>query len=52
MTLPAGADIEKAHATYHNGLLEVTVPIDKTQPRGRKIPIEGVEASKKSKKIH
>jgi HSP20 family protein len=52
MTLPAGADIEKAHATYHNGLLEVTVPIDKTQPRGRKIPIEGVEVSKKSKEIH
>ena len=52
MTLPGGADIEKAHATYQNGLLEVTVPITETKPTGRKIPIEGLEAGKKSKKIH
>ena len=52
MTLPAGAEIEKAHATYQNGLLEVTVPITETKPSGRKIPIEGLKAGKKSKEIH
>lgn len=52
MPLPAGAEIEKAHATYQNGMLEVTVPIGETKPTGRKIPVEGVEAGKKSKEIH
>lgn len=52
MTLPAGADIEKAHATFKNGLLEVTVPINETKLTGRKIPIEGIESGKKSKEIH
>lgn len=52
MTLPAGADIEKAHATYQNGLLEVTVPVTRKELSGRKIPIEGIEAGKKSKEIH
>ena len=52
MTLPAGAEVEKAHATYQNGLLEVTVPITETKPSGRKIPIEGLKAGKKSKEIH
>jgi len=52
MTLPAGAELDKAHATYQNGLLEVTVPISKEQLTGRKIPIEGIEGGKKSKEIH
>lgn len=52
LALPAGADIDKAHATYKNGLLEVTVPINELKPSGRKIPIEGGEAGKKSKEIH
>jgi HSP20 family protein len=52
ITLPAGADIEKAHATYQNGMLEVTVPIDEVKMTGRKIPIEGVKGGKKSKEIH
>lgn len=52
MTLPAGADLEKAHATYHNGLLEVTMPVSSKQVSGRKIPVEGIEGSKKSKEIH
>lgn len=52
ITLPAGADIEKAHATYQNGMLEVTVPINEHKPSGRKIPIEGIKGGKKSKEIH
>ena len=51
MTLPAGAEIEKAHANYKNGLLEVTVPVGKEELTGRKIPVEGI-TSKKSKEIH
>jgi HSP20 family protein len=52
MTLPAGADIDKAHASYHNGMLEVTMPVAKVEASGRKIPIEGTKAGKKSKEIH
>ena len=48
----AGADVDKAHATFQNGLLEVTVPITKAELSGRKIPIEKIEAGKKSKEIH
>jgi len=51
MTLPAGAEIDKAHANFKNGLLEVTVPIGKEEITGRKIPIEGI-TTKKSKEIH
>jgi len=52
MTLPAGADVDKAHATFENGLLEVTMPVTKVVASGRKIPIEGVKSGKKSKEIH
>lgn len=52
MTLPAGADTDKAHATYTNGLLEVTMPVKTPELSGRKIPIEGLPAGKKSKEIH
>lgn len=52
MTLPGGADVEKAHASYNNGLLEVTMPITKKEISGRKIPIEGLKSGKKSKEIH
>jgi len=52
MTLPTGADFDKAHASYKNGLLEVTVPISDKGPTGRKIPVEGIAGGKKSKEIH
>ena len=52
MTLPADADIDKAHASYQNGLLEVTMPVTKKEVSGRKIPIEGIKVGKKSKEIH
>jgi HSP20 family protein len=52
MPLPPGADMEKAHATFQNGLLEVTIPVNKAELSGRKIPIEGIEGGKKSKEIH
>ena len=52
IAIPTGGDIEKAHATYQNGMLEVTVPINEHKLSGRKIPIEGIKGGKKSKEIH
>lgn len=37
--LPANADESKIKATYHKGILEVTVPLTAPQPEGRKIEI-------------
>lgn len=40
MTLPKGADADKITATYADGILEVSVPIDGEEPVGKKIPVE------------
>jgi len=40
ITLPPGAEVEKAEATYRNGVLEVHVP-RKPEAVGRKIPVKG-----------
>lgn len=40
MTLPKAAEADKITATYADGILEVTVPIDDEEPTGRKIPIK------------
>ena len=37
--LPANADESKIKASYHKGILEVTVPLSAPQPEGRKIEI-------------
>jgi HSP20 family protein len=37
--LPASADAEHITAGYHNGILEVTVPLTAPQPTGRQIPV-------------
>jgi HSP20 family protein len=44
--LPEGANIEQAKAQFNNGVLEVKVPIPKTQERTRQIPIEGGDERK------
>ncbi len=41
ITLPQGADPEKAQARYENGVLEVTIPVPATQTRARRIEIQG-----------
>lgn len=38
--LPEGADLEQAKAQFHNGMLEVTMPVPSRQNKRRKIPIE------------
>ena len=44
--LPEGANIDQAKAQFNNGVLEVSVPIPKTQENTRQIPIEAGEERK------
>jgi HSP20 family protein len=37
--LPAGADMNKAHAVFHNGVLEVAVAVPKRELKARKIEV-------------
>lgn len=50
--LPEGAEGEKAHAVYRDGLLEVTMPMTVVKAGGRKLVVEGLDTGKKSKEIH
>ncbi|NIQ94975.1 MAG: Hsp20/alpha crystallin family protein [Desulfuromonadales bacterium] len=53
LTLPEGAKTEDIHASFENGILEITVPYTKKAISGRKVMIEGPESGKKEKKkIH
>lgn len=47
-TLPEGVDYDKIKASYHKGILELTMPAGKAV-KGRKIEIETVEEPKKLK---
>jgi HSP20 family protein len=38
--LPEGAKVEQAKAKFHNGVLEVTIPVQEQQSNQRSIPIE------------
>jgi len=44
--LPEGVKTDKANATFHNGVLEITVPVTKTESHSRKLEIK--EAPTKS----
>ena len=39
--LPEGVRAEEAHASYRDGVLEITMPAPENQPRGRRLQIEG-----------
>ena len=52
LTLPEGAKTDDIHASYDNGVLEISLPFDKKAISGRKVMIEGPETGKKGKKIH
>jgi HSP20 family protein len=39
--LPEGANVEQAQAKFHNGVLEVTVPVAEQQSNRRTIPVQG-----------
>ena len=38
--IPRNADVQKMHAKYDNGLLDISIPLTKTGP-AKQIPIEG-----------
>jgi HSP20 family protein len=39
--LPEGAKVDQAKAKFHNGVLEVTIPVPEQQTNRRTIPVEG-----------
>ena len=45
--LPEGANVEQAQAKFHNGILEVTIPVPDQQANRRSIPIEGEKTPSK-----
>ncbi len=45
LTLPEGVDTNKVHATYRNGILEVTMPA-KAEALPKKVKVEAEEAKK------
>lgn len=52
LSLPEGAESDKAHAVYRDGLLEVTMPMTAVKAGGRKLVVEGLDTGKSSKEIH
>ena len=51
MTLPEGVNTDKVHAVCEDGVLEISMPIEKKSVASRKVMIEGKEG-KKGKKEH
>ena len=39
--LPEGANVEQAQAKFHNGVLEISIPVPEQQSNRRTIPVEG-----------
>ena len=46
VSLPEGADAEKAEASFNNGVLEVKVAVPKREPHGRRVEIKEAAAEK------
>lgn len=51
LPLPDGVNTEKIHARYEDGILEISMPMEKAVT-GRKVLIEGAETAKKKGKVH
>lgn len=47
LTLPEGVDTNKVHATYKNGILELTMPV-KAEALPKKVKVEVEQAAKKA----
>lgn len=52
LTLPEGVNTEKIHAAFENGVLRISMPMEKKIATGRKVLIEGPEESVKKREIH
>jgi HSP20 family protein len=46
--LPEGAKVEQAQAKFHNGILEVTIPVPEQQSNRRTVPVEGESVPSKA----
>jgi HSP20 family protein len=51
LTLPEGVNTEKIHASYNDGILRISMPLEKPIG-GRKVLIEGPGEGTKGKEIH
>jgi len=52
LTLPEGVNTEQIHANYTDGVLRISMPMEKKAVTGRKVLIEGAEEGKKKREIH
>jgi len=49
LSLPEGVNTDQVHASYENGILKISMPLEKKLSSGRKVQIEG---STEGKKVH
>ena len=47
ISLPEGANVEQAQAKFHNGVLEVAIPVPEQQNNRRAIPVQAENVSSK-----
>jgi HSP20 family protein len=52
LALPEGVDCDRIRANFEDGLLRVSMPIEKKIAAGRKVQIEGAESGRKEKRVH
>jgi HSP20 family protein len=52
LTLPEGVNVDEVHAKFEDGVLRISMPIEKKLSTGRKVLIEGQEKKKIEKKTH
>lgn len=52
LVLPEGVNTDKVHAAYEDGMLTVTMPLEKKLMSGRKVMIEGGTGKSEGKKVH
>lgn len=52
LTLPEGVNAEEVSAKFKDGVLRISMPIEKKLTTGRKVLIEGPEGEQKEKKTH
>ena len=50
IVLPEGVDTENVHAGYDNGILKITMPVEKKPAGGKRVKIEGPAAGREEKR--